>query len=121
MSTESKNKISKKEKIKMTKKFQSITLDELEMVVGSAAYIYRHDTGNGKYDVVACSLKLTPQQAASINNCKSPNIIDKLRAAGINNPNVDLFVSKGLAHNNYQRYKENKVKAMGGLGEEGTF
>lgn len=106
---------------KMTKKYQSMNLNDLEMVIGGAAYIYRHDTGNGKYDVVTCSLKLTPQQAASINNCKSPNMIDKLRAAGINNPNVDLFVSKGLAHNNYQRYKENKVKAMGGLGEEGTF
>lgn len=105
----------------MIKKFKSVNLEDLEMVVGGAAYIYRRDMGNGKYDIVTSSVKLTPQQAASIYNCKSNNVVDKLKEAGITNLNVDIFIAKGCAHNNYQRYKNNKVNQMGGLGEEGTF
>lgn len=57
----------------MTKKFQAMTNDDLEMVVGGMGYAYMRKKQNGNFEMVVCDKKLTNEQAKGLLAGDLPN------------------------------------------------
>jgi len=85
----------------MKNKFQAMTNDDLEMVVGGMGYAYTRKKQNGNFEMVVCDKKLTNEQAKGLLAGDSPN------KYGLNNNMITILSD---VPQNRMDFTKNKLK-----------